>query len=121
MRLAFDDAEVARWEPYEGTFGLPDFADEHVVAAALVGGAGAIVTENLKDFPERCLPRGIQVVAAREFAADTVAVHPGRALRAVDRMSARRRCPPESVDDLLLVLRERYGMDEVVALLEDAR
>jgi hypothetical protein len=36
-------------------------------------------------------------------------------------MSARRSYPPESVDDLLLVLRERYGMDEVVDLLEDAR
>ena len=119
MRLAFDDAEVPHWEPYEGTFGLPDFADEHVVAAALAGGAGAIVTENLKDFPKRCLPRGIQALATREFAADAVSVSPERALRAVGRMSARRRYPPESVDDLLLVLRERYGMDEAVTMLEE--
>ena len=115
----FNDAEVTRWEPYEGTFGLPDFADEHVVAAALAGGAGAIVTENLKDFPERCLPRGIQMLVARDFAADAVAVSPERALRAVSRMSSRRRCPPESVDDLLLVLRERYGMDEAATMLEE--
>lgn len=40
MRSAFDDAEVSHWEPYEGTFGLPDFADEYVLAAALAGGAG---------------------------------------------------------------------------------
>jgi len=73
MCLAFDDAEVPHWEPYEGTFRLPDFADEHVVAAALAGGAGAIATENLKDFLDRCL----------------------------------------------LVLRERYGMDEAVTMLEE--
>jgi hypothetical protein len=34
-------------------------------------------------------------------------------------MSARRRYPPESVDDLLLVLRERYGMDEAATMLEE--
>ncbi|WP_405062987.1 hypothetical protein OG474_15480 [Kribbella sp. NBC_01505] len=67
------------------------------------------------------MPRGIQVLPARDFAADTVAINPRRALRAVVTMSSRRRFPPELVDDLLLVLQERYGMDEVVELLGAAR
>jgi hypothetical protein len=64
MRQAFDDAEIEGWEGLEGTYGLADRNDEHVVAAAVVGGAGAIVTANLKDFPIDRLPSGLQVLSA---------------------------------------------------------
>lgn len=53
---AFDDASVSRWEPLEGTFGLPDPDDEHVLAAAVMCSAEVIVTENLRDSPEVLLP-----------------------------------------------------------------
>ena len=72
MRTAFDDAEVSGWEALEGTFGLPNPDDEHLVAAAVVGGAGAIVTHNAADLPADRLPAGIKVVAPAQFAADTV-------------------------------------------------
>lgn len=61
MTSAFDDAWVRGWEALEGTYGLPDPDDEHVVAAAVVGGAGAIITVNLKDLPAHRMPAGIQV------------------------------------------------------------
>ncbi len=76
MRSAFDDALVEGWESLEGTFGLPDPDDEHVLAAAVIGGAGAIVTNNYKDFPLDLVPKHIQVLEPSQFAADTVAVSP---------------------------------------------
>jgi predicted nucleic acid-binding protein len=119
MRTHFDDAEVQNWQPYEGTFGLPDLDDEHVLAAAVAGHAGAIVTDNLKHFPEDKIPPGIQIVSPSEFAANTVDVSPAKALRAVTAITARFDKPPMSVDEFLSILRERYGMDEAVDLIND--
>src|SRR3954447_26302240 len=51
MRSSFGDAIVMQWEGLEGPYRLPDPDDEHVLAAAVVGGAGSIVTENFRDFP----------------------------------------------------------------------
>jgi predicted nucleic acid-binding protein len=121
MRTHFDDAEVRNWEPYEGTFGLPDPDDEHVIAAAVAGHAGAIVTDNLKHFPLDKVPPGIEVLRPGEFAANTVAVAPQRALEAVINLTARFKNPSVSVDELLSILRNRYGMDEAVHLINDVR
>lgn len=121
MRAKFDDALVENWEPYEGTFGLPDLDDEHVLAAAVVGGAGAIVTANIKDFPKDKVPRHIQVIKPALFAADTVSASPEAALRALQCMSDRRHNPPQSVDELLETLELKYGMTEAVELIREVR
>lgn len=56
MRETFDDALVEGCDGLIGSYGLPDPDDEHVVAAAVVGGAGTIVTENRKHFPRSLYP-----------------------------------------------------------------
>lgn len=76
MRVVFDDAIVFGWENLEGTCGLPDPDDEHVLAAATIGSAGVIVTENDKDFPAALLPTGLEIQSARDFPANTVSVDP---------------------------------------------
>lgn len=119
MSTAFDDALVTQWEALEGTYGLPDPDDEHVVAAAVMGRAEVIVTENLRDFPAPRLPTSIHAVPAREFVYDTVRQHLTRACRAVITICERsgRRGPRLTVEDLLTILAERYGMTDTAELL----
>lgn len=122
MRQAFDDAEVQGWEGLDGTFGLPDPDDEHVVAAAVVAGAGAIITNNVRHFPEDQIPYGIQVLRPNEFAANTVALDPIRARRAVATIAHRsgRRGPLLTEDDVLDELVFRYSMTQAVELIRQA-
>jgi hypothetical protein len=120
MEWAFDDACVTGWEALEGHYGLPDPNDEHLVAAALIGGAGVIVSDNVKDLPAKLLPVGLEVVPAARFAADTVSVSPQIALQALREISRRYGNPSRSVDDLLDLLRLRYGMDDAVELIRAA-
>jgi hypothetical protein len=37
------------------SFSLPDYDNRHAIAAAMVAGADVIVTDNLKDFPDKDL------------------------------------------------------------------
>ena len=122
MRREFADAEVDGWQPLEGTFGLPDPDDEHVLAAAVIAGAGAIVTENLKDFPADRIPPGIQVLSVREFAKNTVALNPRLALAAVHEIASRsgRYGAMLTVEEILDTLRDRYGMSEAVEMIVEA-
>jgi predicted nucleic acid-binding protein len=117
MRTAFDDAIVVSWESLEGTFGLPDIDDEHVVAAALVGGADVLVTSNLKDFPPQQIPNPLTVISPAQFAADTVAVSPDIAYRAVIGLASRFVRPSSTVDEILDHLVARYTMIEAVELI----
>lgn len=117
VRTAFDDALVTGWEPLDGTFGLPDRDDEHVLAAAVAGGASMIVTDNLRHFPARLIPAGIEALTAKEFAATTVESDPAVAATALRAISARYRNPPRTSLDLLDILATRYGMKDVDALI----
>ena len=117
MSTAFNDAVVVNWESLDGTFGLPDIDDEHVVAAALVGGADVIVTSNLKDFPPQQIPKPLTVISPMQFAADTVAVSPDVAYRAVIAMASRFIRPSSTVDEILDHLVARYAMIEAVELI----
>lgn len=113
MRTSFGDPLVTGWEPLDGSFGLPDRDDEHVVAAAVVSGAGAIVTDNSKHFPAARVPAHIQVLSGREFAENTADVDPESAARALCKISRRRMKTPQSPRELVALLVARYQMDAV--------
>ena len=119
MREAFADSIVHGWEGLEGSLGLPDPDDEHVIAAAVIAGAGAIVTENLRDFPEGCVPAGIQVVPARIFLFETVSLRPSLGAKAVTTMAERsgrvheKKAPLQILDDLDRL----YGLRDCTRLI----
>ena len=48
---------VSRNKDLESTLFLPDMNDRHVLAAAIVGKADVLLTNNLKDFPSHILSR----------------------------------------------------------------
>ncbi|RKS79694.1 PIN domain-containing protein [Actinomadura pelletieri DSM 43383] len=123
MSSAFDDAEAQGWEGLEGTYGLPDPDDEHIVAAAMVTGAGAIVTHNTKDFPPAKLPSGLATILPARFAANTVALYPLGALTAIDTIVERSgaRGPKRTQDEIFTVLAERYRMTDAVEIMREAR
>lgn len=116
MRIHFSDSIITGWEPLEGTFGLPDADDEHVAAAAFLGGAEVIVTLNLKDFPANRLPSSIEVLSPAAFARNTVDLSPVGALGALDEIVARsgRFGPALTRDSALEELEQRYAMHEAV-------
>ena len=119
MQSAFDDALVEGWEPLDGTYGLSDPDDEHLVVAAVVGGAGAIVTDNVDDRPAARIPRHVKVIRPAAFAADAVAVSPDNALRALEEMAARHNRPARTVHEVLAVLEARYDMTEAVEMIRN--
>ncbi len=119
MRSAFDDSEAHGWEPLDGSYGLPDPDDEHVLAAAVVAGAGVIVTHNLKDFPRDRVPENIDVQSPAVFAHHAVSLNPNAALRGIEVITARsgHRGPARDVAWILSTLEERYGLTDAVDIL----
>lgn len=57
MNQAIPDCLVTGYEDLIPALRLPDPADRHVLAAAIVAGAQSIATFNLKDFPPSALSR----------------------------------------------------------------
>ena len=66
MQRAFPDAIVHNVDRYD--FGLPDPNDEHVLAAAVKSEAQAIVTMNIRDFPEViCQKEDVEAISPDDF------------------------------------------------------
>lgn len=102
MSETFPDALVEGWEPVQGSLDLPDPNDRHVVAAALIGRADVIVTDNTKDFPPDHLPRPLFTQTADEFLLDSLDLHPDAVVSAAVRVAGRtgRHGPPMTPRDI---------------------
>jgi len=112
MQQAVPDCLVENYEHLIGSLTLPDPKDRHVLAAAIVGHADAIVTLNLKDFPQDLLdPYNIEVQHLDDFIVNQLEMRPIQALSAIKIMRARQKNPALTATALIEFI-ERRGMPQ---------
>jgi predicted nucleic acid-binding protein len=97
--------------------GLPDPDDEHVLAAAVHGGAEVIVTYNLDDFPAAVLqPHGVTAEHPDTFLCGLLRLSPLDFIDTVRKQQGALRNPPRTMDELLVTL-DDLGLSQTVAEL----
>ena len=115
MTTHVPDATVREYEALVSEIVLPDPDDRHVLAAAIHGGAGVIVTANLRDFPmRRTRPYGISVQHPDRFFDAIATRQPLRACAALRELRLALKAPPFTVTELLQAL-ERQGLRTTAA------
>lgn len=97
--------------------------DHQHMAAAVAGGAAAILTRNRKDFPEKSLAeRGVRVMEPDTYLCELTDELPDEVAATIVRLAAEKKRPPKTPDDLLDNL-QRAGVprfsDKVRVLLAD--
>lgn len=105
IREEFPEALVEGYEDLVPAM-TNDEKDRHVLAAAVVAQAQAIVTQNLRDFPDEALrPYSVEAQSPDTFLADVFDLYPERMVRILTEQGADRR--------------ERYTLGQVIASLEN--
>lgn len=95
-------ALVSGYESLIPSIILPDPDDRHVVAAAVQTRAEAIVTFNLKDFPEESLePYNLRAIHPDDFITDLMGLNISAVLEATRRHRASLKNPPFTAQDYL--------------------
>lgn len=120
MRSAFEEASVggdavAALEPSMTN----DPGDRHVLAAAVAGGAEAIITFNLEHFPPAsCEPFGVEATHPDEFLLALYGIAPALVVEEARQQAADLTKPPWTFEDLICAL-ERAGVERFAGTLRD--
>lgn len=119
MVRAVPDCLVTGYEHLIDGLDLPDPGDRHVLAAAIRAHAQALVTFNLRDFPDHVLARyDMEPKHPDEFVLEALDLAPGAVVQCVAAQAAALRNPPVAVPDLLDMLR-RAGLVRSVARMRE--
>ena len=112
VNQAVPDRLVENYEFLIDGLVLPDVNDRHVLAAAIVGHADAIVTFNLKDFPANVMAQhGIEAQHPDDFIMNQLELCPFEALEIVRRVRAKRRNPACTAAALIDMI-EKNGLPQ---------
>lgn len=120
MQGAFPGSTIEAPKHGEYHYDLHDADDEHVVHAAILGKADAVVTADTRSGMESSASlaaASIEAVPPYTFAANTVIAHPEAGRRSVVQLVKRRQNPPTDAIELLEALRTQWHMEEVYELL----
>lgn len=105
MELAFPDASVMGYEQVAASLQGAMGDDAHVLAAAIVGKADALVTSNLPDFPQRVIdPYHIHVQSPDEFLVHQWWLNPELAAKTLVEQSKGTKAPHYPTAELLRAL-----------------
>ena len=120
MSSAIEDCLIENFEYLINSLTLPDQDDRHVLAAAIVGHADAIVTFNLKDFPyANTSVHGIEILHPDDFIVAQYDLAPVKVLSIIKGLRARLKKPTVSAEDLISTY-ERQGLPQTSKLLRAA-
>jgi predicted nucleic acid-binding protein len=105
MNRAVPDARVTGYEALIEKLELPDVDDRHVLAAAIRSGAQAIVTFNLKDFPDEVLAQyGVEAMHPDLFIEHQLDLHQGAVIATAKQHRAALKNPPKTTDEYIETL-----------------
>lgn len=114
MAESFPGACVGGFENLEAGLTLPDPDDRHVLAAAILSRADAIVTANIKDFPQEILSAyDLEAIHPDDFLTSQLDMRSRVVVEALVAQANATRNPRLSLDDVLTSL-ARAGVPEFV-------
>lgn len=115
------DAKVVGYESLIAGLSLPDPDDRHVLAAAIKCSADAIVTLNLKDFPEHILATyQIELIHPDDFILYQIDLAPALCCKAFRDQRTALKNPPLTADEFLANLQKQQLPQTVSALRQYA-
>lgn len=119
MCAAVADCIITGFEQLEEGLDLPDPDDRHVLAAAIKASAQAIITTNLRDFPDHILARyDMEPKHPDDFVLESIDIAAAAVVRCVTEQAAACRNPPRTVGQILDTLRD-CGLVRAVARLRE--
>jgi len=114
------DALITGHETLIQSLVLPDPDDRHVLAVAICGGADAIITYNLSDFPPEVLKvYGIEAQHPDDFIACQLDLSPALVLTALRAQRLALKRHPRTLDQFLATLEQQRLVQTVARLRRD--
>ena len=114
MKAAVPDCLVSEYEDLIEAIDCPDEDDRHVIAAAIKGNCSAIITANLRDFPQSELQKyQLEAQHPDEFINHQFGFNQAAVIVAARNCRNRLKAPPFTADEYLECLR-RQGLPKTV-------